>query len=84
MDKRQTFGTVEELMTLLSTLYLQKAQCSWLLDREGLTRAEGCIVSIELTTPVASSKVFLEGNSSFLLEQVIAVNGIFKWDYSEC
>lgn len=82
MDQRTVFQNFTELQELLTRLQGQRA--SFILDHEGLTRLDGTITSLEPAADTQSSEFVLDGGPSFRLGQVIAVNGLFRWDYSEC
>jgi hypothetical protein len=82
MDQRTTFRDYTELFGLLTSL--QGVKASFLLDHEGLTRLDGTLTSISPADDSKKSRFVLDGGPAFLLEQVIAVNGTFRWDYSEC
>lgn len=82
MDQRTIFQSYDELLDLLASL--QGTKVSFILDHEGLTRLDGTITAIKRTTDVQRSEFVLDGGPAFTLAQVIAVNGLFRWDYSEC
>ena len=87
MDQRQTFETLEELKTMLSNLHSSQAAVSLLIDRDGLTRVEGIISSINDQNKPLAETTFSIGShkeNAFYLHEVIAVNGIFSADYTEC
>lgn len=82
MDQRTTFQNYTELQELLSRL--QGAPASFILDHEGLTRLSGTITALTPAADARQSRFVVDGGPSFLLGQVIAVNGTFRWDYTEC
>lgn len=82
MDRRTTFQDFPELFELLASL--QGTRASFILDHEGLTRMDGTITAIRQAGDVQRSEFVLDGGPTFSLAQVIAVNGLFRWDYSEC
>jgi transcriptional regulator of heat shock response len=84
MDQRETFNDLQKLKDILNKLYQEQDIVSLLLDQEGLTRMEGFITSIEEQTDPGNTLVILNDTERFLLRQVIAVNGQFRSDYSEC
>lgn len=84
MDQRQTFQSFEELYTMLSALCNGNENVRLLADCEGITRVEGRVLHLERSPVIGKSKAEIEGDVSLNLEQIIAVNGIFKSDYSEC
>lgn len=81
MDKRETFANIDSLKTILSNLYQQKQKASLLIDKDGLTRVEGIITHMQQNGSTATITV---GDKLIALEQIIAVNGIFRDDYTEC
>jgi hypothetical protein len=86
MDQRQTFKDLKELKAILENLCDQQEKASFLVDREGLTRMEGTIASLELGESLTTAIIYLNcSETSFhYLHEIIAVNGIFRSDYSEC
>lgn len=82
MDKRETFGSPQKLLAILNNL--QQQQVSLLVDDNGLTRMEGTITAIEEESNAANAVVTINGADRILLRQIIAVNGVFRSDYSEC
>ncbi|HEY1113558.1 MAG TPA: hypothetical protein VGE66_08345 [Chitinophagaceae bacterium] len=82
MDQRTTFQNYTELQELLARL--QGTSASFILDHEGLTRISGTITALTPAWDARQSGFVLDDGPAFLLEQVIAVNGIFRWDYTEC
>ncbi|MEJ7677047.1 MAG: hypothetical protein WKG06_37265 [Segetibacter sp.] len=84
MDQRTTFDSAKSLLSTLSNLHQLKEQVSLLIDLEGFTRLEGRIIRIEEQQPLEKTLIKVNDADAFLLEQVIAVNGIFHSDYSEC
>ena len=84
MDQRLTFDNLQKLKTILQDLFQQQQTASFLLDSEGLTRMEGLITSIDEQPDLSSTAITLDQKNRILLKQVIAVNGQFRSDYSEC
>lgn len=84
MDTRQTFETLNELASIIFQFHERKEKISLLLDRDGLTRMQGIISSIDHDDDVSRTTVKLDDGNVILLKEVIAVNGIFRSDYSEC
>jgi len=82
MDKRETFKDVQQLQALLQAHLLHKEKASFLIDRDGLTRIEGTILKIEETN--SEPFVVLAEGEKLLLSEIVAVNGVFQSDYSEC
>ena len=77
MDQRITFDSAKSLLYTLSNLQHKKEKVSLLIDLKGLTRLEGYIVNIEEQQPLEKILIKVNNADAFLLEQVIAVNGIF-------
>ncbi len=77
MDQRITFDSAKSLLYTLSNLQHKKEKVSLLIDLKGLTRLEGYIVNIEEQQPLEKILIKVNNANAFLLEQVIAVNGIF-------
>lgn len=82
MDQRTTFQSFPELLELLTRL--QGVKASFIFDYEGLTRLDGTITELRPAEDLKRTELVLDGGPSFRLGQVIAVNGIFRWDYTEC
>jgi Mg2+/Co2+ transporter CorC len=78
MDKRETFDNLQKLKTILAAL--QQHHVSLLLDNEGLSRMEGIITSMDERTDV----ITINGTNTISLNHIVAVNGQFRSDYSEC
>jgi len=83
MDQRETFANVKQLHDMLASIFDNKEKASFLVDDEGLTRLQGKITSLQ---SMANDETMLtiENEKPVTLAQVIAVNGIFRSDYSEC
>lgn len=86
MDQRLTFDDLHSLKAILLNLCDQKDKVSLLLDREGLIRMEGIIENIEEKTPLEATVIIVNNSvpQPIFLKEIIAVNGIFSSDYSEC
>ena len=84
MDQRQVFSNNQELLSILENLYHHRQRASLLVDHEGLTRWEGTIISIKRKENIACTLLTMEGGREIELSQVMAVNGLFRSDYSEC
>jgi len=82
MDKRSTLIKGESFLELLKQLQKDKLKTAMLLDCNGLIRAEGIISHI-----VQDDKqpyLQLQSGLKIALVTVVAVNGVFSPDYSEC
>lgn len=84
MDVRDTVVGPEVFLALLEEHRQKDWPVSLLIDQEGITRVGGFITDIIRADNLLKTKVLLERGETFLLEQVIAVNGMFRSDYSEC
>jgi hypothetical protein len=84
MDQRETFDSLQKLKTILCGLYQQGERASLLVDSDGLTRMEGRIASVKEMADLGSTVITLEQGEWIYLKQIIAVNGQFRSDYSEC
>ena len=86
MDSRSTFNNLAGLRSILETLHVNKEEASLLVDKNGLTRMKGIIARIAPAPGSADEETvfYLDNGDSFTLRQVIAVNGEFRSEYSEC
>ena len=84
MDKRTTFTGLHELQSLLTTLYKEKDNASLLVEDKGLTRINGIITNIESASTDGNSSIQLNNTASISLKDIIAVNGVFRSEYTEC
>lgn len=82
MDQRTTFQNFRQLQELLTGL--QGSHASFIVDHEGLTRLEGTITALTPADDARQSLLVLDGRTTLHLHQIIAVNGLFRWDYTEC
>ena len=82
MDKRGTLSANESFTELLKRCYEGKEKVSMILDDGGLQRKEGTLKSIYLDAQ--PSYFELEDGSKVYLHSVVAINGTFLSDYSEC
>lgn len=84
MDQRKTFASLQELLAILRPLFQQGETASFLVDDEGITRIEGMITAVDEQKETGETVITLDHAANFLLKQIIAVNGQFRSDYSEC
>jgi hypothetical protein len=84
MDKRQTFADSTELLSILSGFYEDKQNVALLVDIDGLTRMEGRITAINQNGDLNKTIIIVDDKDGTLLNEIVAVNGIFSSDYSEC
>ena len=84
MDQRITFKDYQQLLSIFLDLQQQQLQAALLIDDGGLTRIEGKITNIKQSENISNSTITIDNKDSIPLEKVIAVNGLFRDDYSEC
>lgn len=82
MDKRKTLIVTETFQKMLLELYQANAKAALLYDDHGMTRAEDFIVEYEENGH--KSYIILENGQKIMVNSIIAVNGTFLSDYSEC
>ena len=84
MDTRTTFNTSEELLSIVVSIYQQKQRVALLIDRNGLTRIQGEIISIDRKEDIGKSVIHIGEYDPVELKDIIGINGLFHADYSEC
>ncbi|MGE5519632.1 MAG: hypothetical protein ACM3VS_06850 [Candidatus Dadabacteria bacterium] len=85
MDSRDTVISPENFLDMLGSYLQHQSMVALLVDSDGLTRIEGKIHSLTFVGETTlDTKVTLDNGYSFFLHQMIAVNGKFRSDYSEC
>lgn len=82
MDTRVTIGDKQSFFQLLKQLYEDQEKVSLLYDNNGLTRYEGTISAI--LSGSSQPHLVMQDGMKIDIPAVIAVNGIFAPDYSEC
>lgn len=82
MDNRTTLKTGQSFLDLLLQLQKDNTKAAMLLDCNGLVRAEGMITEVVMNDSVPYLK--LQSGLKIDLSTIVAVNGIFLSDYSEC
>ncbi|HRG51742.1 MAG TPA: hypothetical protein PLL00_02825 [Bacteroidia bacterium] len=82
MDNRTTLKTGQTFLDLLLQLQKVNTKAAMLLDCNGLVRAEGIISEVVMNDSVPYLK--LQSGLKINLSTIVAVNGIFLSDYSEC
>ncbi len=82
MDNRSTLEKGESFLELLTQLQKDNLKTAILLDCNGLIRAEGSIRHIVLNDK--HPYLQLQSGLKIALVTIVAVNGIFSPDYSEC
>lgn len=85
MDQRQTFSDTGELLAILTNHHIQNTFLAFLIDQNGLSRINGYIESIDKINSTLSLVIaHALSRHRILLDEIVAVNGIFRSDYSEC
>lgn len=82
MDNRSTLMKAESFLKLLQQLQKEKKKAAMLLDCNGLARVEGIVSDIVLDDIQPYLK--LQSGLKIVLSTIVAVNGVFSSDYSEC
>ena len=82
MDTRITLNDKQSFIQLLKQLHAEGAKVSLLYDNNGLTRYEGMISSI--LTGASRPCLLMHDGLEIAVSSIIAVNGIFAPDYTEC
>lgn len=82
MDVRKTLTVTETFYKMLQELYQEKSNVSLLYDDKGMTRAEGFIKKFE--DAKEQSFIELENGLVIYVKDIIAINGTFLSNYSEC
>jgi hypothetical protein len=82
MDSRKTLVVTETFRQMLLELYQSKTKASLLYDDHGLTRAEDYIS--DFIDDGADSSIILGNGQKIPVNNIIAVNGTFLSQYSEC
>ena len=82
MDKRGTLSTNETFIEKLKQYYDNKDKVSMIIDDGGMERKEGFIKNIHFD---AQPPFFeLQDGARINPQHIIAINGTFLSDYSEC
>ena len=82
MDTRITVGDRQSFFQVLEQLHKEQKKASLLYDNNGLTRYEGMISSIVTGSLLPCLR--MQDGTEIAISSVVAVNGIFAPDYSEC
>ena len=82
MDSRNTLRSDEDFLRVLESFAVSKTKVAMLLYNNGMIRSEGIVdeIVIENQHPFL---LMTDGNK-IAVEKVVAVNGIFSPEYSEC
>ena len=82
MDKRSTLSTTETFIEKLKQYYKNNDKVSMIVDDGGMERTEGFIKDIHFD---AQPPFFeLDNGTRVNPQHIIAINGTFLSDYSEC
>jgi hypothetical protein len=82
MDKRGTLSANENFIEKIKSCYNSKEKVSMILDDGGLARAEGIIKNIHFDAQPPF--IELQDGTIVNVHTIIAINGTFLSDYSEC
>ena len=82
MDCRNTLAPGDSFATILRNCADTAQKVALLLDDNGLTRAEGLIQSMELEA--ADPYIKLADGKKISCSTIVAINGVFLDDYSQC
>jgi hypothetical protein len=82
MDIRAALSANENFKQKLKDCFENKEKVSMILDDGGLTRAEGVITNIFFDTQPAY--IELHDGTKVNVHAIVAINGTFLSDYSEC
>lgn len=84
MDYRQNTVKPEDFFNILSTYWKDQKNADLLVEREGIERIHGKIKDIDEHKKILHSRVTLFDETGFNIAQVIAIDGIFREDFSNC
>lgn len=82
MDCRLTLRTDETFLEILSSSCEKSDKVYLLLDENGLVHVEGIVKTIR--TDSSSNSLELQNGRKIDIRLIVAVNGIFLPEYSEC
>ena len=82
MDTRDTLKKNEAFLQVLESAHKAGSKVNLLLDDSGISRAEGIIVNVITDTQVPF--IELKSGLKIALKSIVAVNGVFLPEYSEC
>ncbi len=82
MDKRDTLVVHATFLPILQSLQAAQQKASLLVDDQGIGREEGLITQI--TEADGDTLIHLSNGKIIDLKTIVAVNGTFLSDYSEC
>jgi hypothetical protein len=82
MDARTTLNKEGSFLALLQHEHECNRKVNLLVDQDGISRVSGFINNIFTRNDAYYIKV--DDNQEFSISQIVAVNGIFSDDYTEC
>ena len=82
MDCRLTLDKNESFLELVSNAYRNGEKVHLLIDDGGISRREGFIR--EINTECGFALIVLDQDTGVRLDKIMAVNGVFSAEYSEC
>jgi hypothetical protein len=82
MDLRTTLSVNETFMDMLIDCKNRGAKAEMILDINGLERAEGVIQQIYPDDP--NPYIVLQDGRTIVEKVIIALNGVFRLEYSGC
>ncbi len=82
MDCRLTLHASETFLELLRAANQSGQKVYLLIDDTGISRTEGFVSEIHTNT--SSPVIELDNGTTVELAKIVAVNGIFRPEYSEC
>ena len=84
MDIRNPVISADYFLMALAEYQENHQPVSLLLDQQGLARMEGFVVNIHADEVLLKTTIELDNGHTFTLKDLLAVNGLFRSDYSEC
>ncbi|MCU7695189.1 hypothetical protein ACFSPU_10310 [Haoranjiania flava] len=84
MDCRANTVKPEVFYEILAAYMKNRTIVDLIIDRGGTERVSGLIKDISLHDKILRTRVTMYDETGFYIHQVIAVNGIFRDDFSEC
>jgi hypothetical protein len=82
MDLRTTLSINESFLAMLTDCKNRGAKAEMILDVEGLVRVEGLIN--ELYPDASTPYLELQNGTKVLVNTIVALNGVFLPEFSEC
>ena len=82
MDIRQTVIDHRTFVDMLEALQRSGEKASLLVDINGLERAQGTVTALDRSGDLGA--VTLNNGQTIDIKSIVAINGTFLSDYSEC